>query len=259
MSLLHKVNRYKNLINYFGNWVGFLLFKSGKSNAFQFNMRNGFQIQVPRKMLPPFKESFLDQVYLKNFPSTQFLEGNPTIMDIGGNVGYFSLFMFSQNSAAKVYSFEPMPFNFSQMRSYAETYPNFEWHIENKAIGPNNDPLVLYTSTVDEFSTMAGVFGDERRSKSIEVESKTISQVIDENHLGKIDLMKLDCEGSEYEIFKSMTENQIKAVSHYSIETHPGNNKEESHEFLLNFLKEHGYQAVDQMNADGTGYIWAWI
>ena len=246
------------MIANFKNWGAFLLFKSGTQSSFLFRMRNGFEIDVPRQMLPPFKESFFDRVYLKEFPNASFLDGEPTIIDIGGNVGYFSLFMISQSSNARVISFEPMPFNFDQLRKYQGSYQGYNWEIVNKAVGGSNDPLILYTSTVDGFSTMAGVFGDENRSTKIEVESIVWSQVIEKFGLNKIDLVKLDCEGSEYAIIRSMSDDQLNDIQHFSIETHPGQSDSESHYSLMSFMNEKGFKTKDQMNADGTGYIWAW-
>ena len=258
MSLAHKFNRYRNLVAEFRNWASFLFFKSSSQDSFLFKMRNGFEVEVPRQMLPPFKESFFDRVYLKEFPSTSFLKGEPTVIDIGGNVGYFSLFMLSQSSGARVISFEPMPFNFVQLKKYQNSYQGYNWEIVNKAVGGSNEPLILYTSTVEGFSTMSGLFGDENRSTKIEVESIVWNQVIEKYRLNKIDLVKLDCEGSEYAIIRSMSDDQLNAIQHFSIETHLGQSDSESHDSLLVFMKEKGFKTKDQMNSDGTGYIWAW-
>lgn len=258
MSLSHKINRYKNLIADFSNWPSFLLFKSGKTNAFNFKMKTGFEIEVNRKMLPPFKESFFDRVYLKHFEALFSDNLSPTIVDIGGNVGFFSLYMLSQNPKAKVVAFEPMPFNYAQLKSYNDHYSQFNWTVVNKAVSDQNDPLVLYSSTIDGFSTMASLFEHQGKKHKIEVPAVTYSQIVEEFKFEQIDLLKMDCEGSEYAILYAMTDEQLTQIKNMTIESHPGSTKENSHQGLLAFLKDKGFSFKEQMNDDGTGYIWAW-
>lgn len=257
MSIANKINRYRSLIRCFKNWPAFLTFKLGGKDSFLFKMRNGFEIEVTRKMLPPFKESFFDGIYLKHFPHHK-IPTNPTIIDIGANVGFFSLAMFSKFSEAKIVAFEPMPYNFSQLNAYKESYPHFNWKIENKAVAENNDGLTLFSSTIEGFSTMAGVFASGSRSEKIEVPTLTLDQVMSENEIEKIDLLKLDCEGSEYSILYGLDHKCFDKISLMSIESHPGSAEDQNHESLLSFLHSKSFETKDQMNSDGTGYIWAW-
>lgn len=258
MPANHKINRYKNLIADFRNWPSFLVFKSGKSEVFNFKMRNGFEIKVNRKMLPPFKESFFDRIYLSQFKN--LFKGNdvPTIIDIGGNVGFFSLYMLSQHPQARVISFEPMPFNFGQLKKYNEHYRHLNWEVVNKAVSDKNDPLVLYSRTIEGFSTMASLNPHEGEQEKIEVPSMTYSEMVSEFNLERVDLMKMDCEGSEYPILYSMTDEELKNIRNMCIESHATSIPENSHANLLKFLKEKGFNFKEQMNLDGTGYIWAW-
>tara|TARA_B100000965_G_C19602712_1_gene763785 strand:+ start:11044 stop:11820 length:777 start_codon:yes stop_codon:yes gene_type:complete len=257
MLFKQKLNRYKNLISDFSNWPSFIGFKSGKKPSFQFRMRNGFKIEVKRQMLPPFKESFFDKVYLKHFPENS-LPHNPVIVDIGANVGFFSLAMFSQFPKARIFAFEPMPFNFQQLNSYKKGYPEFDWKIERKAIADHDNGIILHSATVDSFSTMAGVFATDWQGEKIEVPTLTLGAVVKKNNLEKIDLLKLDCEGSEYAILYSLNDSDFDRINLMSIESHPGTAESQNHRSLLIFLNQKGFTTKEQMNPDGTGYIWAW-
>jgi len=259
MLLVHKLRRYRSLISQFTNWPGYLSFKGGKAPAFKFRMRNGFEIEVQRKMLPPFKESFFDQVYLKGYPESFKMPEEPVIVDIGANVGFFGLFIFSQYPSARVFGFEPMPFNYKQLNQYQDTYPQFAWKNYNEAVSENRNGLTLFSSTIDQFSTMAGVFATDGRGEKIEVKTLTLVDVMDQNELSHIDLLKLDCEGSEYSILYNLSDEQLSKVTNLSIETHPGGSDSESHDALKSYLVEKGFALTDKMNDDGTGYIWAWV
>lgn len=259
MSIGHKLNRYKSLISQFANWPEYLSFKAGSEDSFRFKMKNGFEIEVPRKMLPPFKESFFDGVYLKGLPKEFEMPSKPIIVDIGANVGYFGLYMLSQFSGARVFGFEPMPFNFKQLSKYQKEYSNHDWKNFNQAVADHNNGLTLYSSTLDQFSTMAGVFEADGRGEKIEVSTLTLTEVMEANKLDHIDLLKLDCEGSEYAILYSLSDQQFQNIHNFCIETHPGHSGDQNHDALKAFLKTKGYALNDKMNDDGTGYIWAWI
>jgi FkbM family methyltransferase len=253
-----KVRRYRSLIGSFKNWRKFLVFKSSKKPEFNFMMRNGFHINVKRQMLPPFKESFFDNIYFDGFPPEKSLTDAPVVIDIGANVGFFSLNIFSKYPQAKVIAFEPMPFNYAQLLDYHQEYKDFNWVIENKAIADHSDGITLYTSTVDGFSTMAGVFKQGGQANQINVETITLNEVIDANMLHKIDLLKLDCEGSEYAIIYALPDEYLFRISLLSIETHYGNDDNENHKALVAHLKMKGMNLKDKVNKGGTGYIWCW-
>lgn len=255
----HKIHRYKSLISNFKNWPQFLAFKTKGGSAFHFKMRNGFEIEVPKKMLPPFKESFFDGVYFKEFPSEKVPAGGELkVIDIGANVGYFSLFMFSRYPQASVYSYEPMPFNYHQLKTYQDHYSQFDWQTEQKAVADHRDGITLFSSTLDGFSTMASVFTAEQKGEKIEVETLTLEDVFDQYRLEALDLIKLDCEGSEYAILYNSPATLLEKIKLMSIETHPGSGEGENHEAMIAFLKEQGLNLREQRNDDGTGYIWAW-
>ncbi|TCL07823.1 FkbM family methyltransferase [Roseivirga ehrenbergii] len=252
-----KVRRYRSLIGNFKNWKEFLVFKSSKMPAFNFEMRNGFHINVKRQMLPPFKESFFDNIYFDGFPPEKRLTASPMVIDIGANVGFFSLNIFSKYPKAKVIAFEPMPFNYAQLLEYQQEYNDVNWVIENKAIADHSNGLTLYTSTIDGFSTMAGVFKEGGKSSEINVETITLSDVIRSNNIDNIDLLKLDCEGSEYAILYTLPDNDLAKISMISIETHYGNDFSENHNALVKYLKLKGWNLKEESKKD-TGYIWAW-
>ena len=255
----HKIHRYKSLVSSFKNWPQFLVFKTGNGTAFKFKMRNGFEIEVPKKMLPPFKESFFDGVYFKGYPESKIPTGEDiNVIDIGANVGYFSLFMFSRYPKANIFSYEPMPFNYNQLKHYQDHYSSFNWQAEQRAVANRHDGLVLHSSTINGFSTMASVFDSEKKGERIEVETLTLEDVFNKYYLEALDLIKLDCEGSEYAILYNSPESLLAKIELMSIETHPGSGEGENHQAMLQFLKRQGLQMKDQMNSDGTGYIWAW-
>jgi FkbM family methyltransferase len=133
-----------------------------------------------------FINLFLDDEYgLKSLGITP-----KTIVDIGANIGLFSQMAGALFPKAKIHAFEPNPRiheyltkNLSQMG--AKFFP--------EAVG-----AVSGTGrSIDEGDSRSGVF-----LKGGEIPIVAFSTVVDCIG-GKIDLLKLDCEGGEWEIFQA--------------------------------------------------------
>lgn len=80
---------------------------------------------------------------------------------------------------------------------------------------------------------------DNKRKKpyeySKEVETITLKEIIEK--YGKIDLLKMNIEGSEYPIIKNTDDKIFKDIAQMTIEAHWGYEKEYNLEYMLNLLK----------------------
>ena len=59
-----------------------------------------------------------------------------------------------------------------------------------------------------------------KNSNSVQVESITLQKVFELNNIKKCNLLKLDCEGSEYEIINSLPDNYFSMIDKMIIEYH---------------------------------------
>lgn len=245
------------MIRHIANWPSYLLFKSGNNKgAFTFRLRNGKSITVQKQMFPPFKEIFFDRVYLKNLPARLRDMQDPVVIDIGANVGFFSLFALLQFPKAQIFSFEPMPFNYRVLQDYHEGVKEPRWKIYNEAIAADESGLTLHYMNEDAFSTMASVFHQRNEQNSIKVPTQSLSGFIKSQGLDRVDFLKMDCEGSEYGIFYATEPEDFKRIHFMSIETHRGNEPEHQHAALVDFLRKQGYQLQEE-DYGKVGYIWA--
>ena len=113
-----KAYRVLNMISNVENWISYVLYKStGKKGAgFTFRLRNKFKISVPNQIIPEFKESFFEEVYFKHLPKNIFEVQKPVVIDIGANVGFFSLLAWYKLPTSKVIAFEPIARNFKLLK-----------------------------------------------------------------------------------------------------------------------------------------------
>lgn len=257
-SSKNKIRRYRNLVKHVANWPAYLLFKIiDGQKYFNFQLRDSFAVEVDRKILPSFKESFFDNIYLQALPADMLQKSYPLIVDIGANAGFFSLNMFYHFPNAKVYAYEPVPFNFEILKKYQRTFPDFDFHIFQEAVGGEDTRLKLSLSTLEGYTTMASVFENDSRGYQIEVPAHRLETVFRTQQLTHVDLLKLDCEGAEYQILYQSSDAVLDQISCMSIETHQGSKPEENLPALRSFLGQKGFITV-ALEEGKYGYLWAW-
>lgn len=235
MRLLNNIRNHSNWPSYFTDKY----FNKDK-NEFCFKTRNGLEITVPKRLLHTYKECFFDEAYTNGLPDN-IINKTPVVIDIGANVGYFSLFILNKFPQAKVYSFEPMPVNFKLLNKYKNENLQLDFTVFNKAVSNTNETIVLAYNADDSFTTSATILKNTNQSDTVEVSAITLASIIKENKIEKIDLLKLDCEGSEYKILYECPKNILQRVSAISLETHQGENINENTKTLAQFLEEQGF------------------
>lgn len=249
------------MINRVGNWPYYLLRKIfGFHNTFTFHIKKFRKISVPPKMLGPFKENFFDKIYFRHIPKQVFKKkSSPIIIDIGANVGFFSMSAFAQFPKAKIYAFEPHPFCFQVLSSYKKDNQDLKWNIYNKAVSDKNEPITLNTSSIEAFATMTSTFKHKTiHDKVFTVDAIRLDSFIKEEQITEIDFIKLDCEGAEYSILYSLPAETFDHIKSLGIETHRGMEEDQNIYSLNKYFQNLGYSTKMVIETDYAGYIWAW-
>lgn len=253
-----KTRRYLNIFRTVNNWGEYLYKKAtGFGDYFEFDIKNFGKIKVVKNTLGPFRENFFDDVYLSKVPKDNLNKPGAIIIDIGANIGYFSLSFLSRYPEAKIYAYEPHPYCFEQLKKYREEFPQFDLQIYKKAVGEKAGNLVLYASKLDGFATMSSIFEGDNKKERFEIESITLEHIIEDKGLDHIDLIKLDCEGSEYPIIYSASDQVLDKIESFCIETHRGKLENENLPSLVKYLQSKKFK-TEHLDEGGTGYIWAW-
>lgn len=141
------------------------------------------------------------------------------IFDIGANIGIASIYLATRFPQAKIFSFEPVPSNFSLLQANVAAFPNV---IPCPlALGPvdgeidmfySDDPLneggySLYRQGVDA-------------TRTVRVAIKNPASFMREYAISQVDMIKIDTEGSEHGILSAFDPAVLRAVKWISGELH---------------------------------------
>jgi FkbM family methyltransferase len=171
------------------------------------------------------------------YKARENIEQGSTIIDIGSNTGFFSILASKLCGEGKVYSIEAYPLNFKKLKKNIEI--NSIRNIEpfNFFIGSSNNIRKLGISNENEGN--CGGYTNDLDKKIIEVQGKTLNNLIKENQIGKIDFMKVDCEGAEYEIFETLGNKTFENIKLLAMEIHYINGKNPFE--LIGLFKRKGF------------------
>ncbi len=251
--------RYLNLIKNVDNWPSYLTFKMGlnKADPVVFKLKqSSVRLSMIPSMKPLFGEIFMKEVYGPALKS--IAQENPVIIDVGGNMGYFALYSFFRKPKAKIFSFEPVPRNFSFLTKHKEAHPHLDWELYNTAVSSREGLFDFYYN--DEYSpegvdVSASLFPPERiftvdtSHKKISVPVINFGKWFEEKGISRCDLLKLDCEGAEYDIVYSLPDKYFPSIRYIVADVHKMSKENENIDALAAFLEKKGY-AVNTVNSE---------
>jgi FkbM family methyltransferase len=128
------------------------------------------------------------------------------IVDVGANVGYFTLIAAKANPAATVYAFEPGSEIFQRLQRNIRLNDLGNVRAECSAASDGDGTIAFYLPNVDTLplagSTKQGWAGDVRK---VEVPAVTLDMYSKAQHAERIGLVKMYCEFHEPEVLRGMT------------------------------------------------------
>ena len=137
------------------------------------------------------------------------------VVDLGANVGLSTLYFKSIYPNATIIAVEPDKDNFELMTRNVGACPNV--YCLNNAIWNTSKTLGVYDSGGGEYSYLVK---EESESEIGSVRSVTINDIMERFELQKIDLLKIDIEGSEKELFSGHYASWLHKVDCIVIEVH---------------------------------------
>lgn len=215
-----KIKRLWSIVATFSNYWDFLALYYGMTSLDQLTLltRNGLRIRARNNHWDAviITEIFLDRAYLKMFTS---LPPQPVIVDIGGYIGDFSLYA-AYELGARVITYEPTPENYALL-------------MENVALNGLKDQITCHNAGVDgqpgsimlnldrsDGALHASRYMYATTPERIEIRTVSVAGIMADNALTHIDVLKIDCEGCEYDILSTLTPDIFDKIDRIVFEYH---------------------------------------
>jgi FkbM family methyltransferase len=224
-----------------------LPFHKASSQPIRVELRDGCQFLVRSLMdLWIVKETCLDRIY----EESPLLLGKDSVMvDIGAGLGDFTVHIACTYPGCRVYAYEPFAESFrlleqnlalNDMTGGVQAFP--------LAIGARSGPMRLQTATGVAVRHSTAASGEASGSPAtIRVDGLSLDDAFRRLGFSRCGLLKVDCEGGEYDIFFHASPGTLKKIGRIAMEYHDGMT-EHSHGELVAFLTRHGFSVRTRPN-----------
>jgi FkbM family methyltransferase len=141
------------------------------------------------------------------------------VLDIGANVGATALYFARLFPNARIYAFEPAPDNFAVLERNIANSKRIRGF--NFGLGTGDAELELYHS--DNPVNFGGYSLHPKgsdTSKKVRIRVRKVAAVLEELSLEKIDVVKVDTEGAEWDILTAFPENVLQTAQYVTGELH---------------------------------------
>ena len=178
-----------------------------------------------------------------------FLKDSDIIIDVGAHVGLFSTYASQFCKKGKIFCFEPIKENYQLLLENVKNNNLDNLYCFNQAVY-NNEKIKIF---LDEDNAAHSLFGIG--SEFVEIQSTSIKKIMDENRIEECNFLKLDCEGSEYEIISSVSDENLKKIKKISLEYHFSDSKPEKLNYLKQKLISAKFELEEYPSSGGMGIL----
>ncbi len=201
----------------------------------------GYEIVYRNKSLD--KLVITEQYKLGEYSEVEVKEGY-TVIDIGGHIGTSSIAYARQvGKTGKVYSIEADPSNYDILKINKERNKIENLFLYNLAlVGDKN--LKEIDIIIDGNNTAGHSLYESKIDTSIKVkvQAKTLIDFCKDERIEKIDILHMDIEGGEFDIFFNTPKDFLNNINQIVFEYHDLFNTGHTHEELLEMLDSMGYE-----------------
>lgn len=184
-----------------------------------------------------------------------YVQDDAVVIDIGANIGVFSIKAARRANNVRVFSYEPMIGN-NEMLKRNIMLNGLERFVTPflMAVSDKKGEQEIFFTSGDSGGASFHNYKSGENVSSIKVPCTTLSDIFKENNINKCDFLKMDCEGAEEAIILNAPKELFQKISSMTIEWHQPLNKLSIEEFR-SLLFDVGYKSEYNSN---TLTLYAW-
>ncbi len=252
--ILKKLRVAWSIIPYFRNPLRYTLaYYSILPSPNRLDLKNGDSF-----ITEDYKSAFsvIKEIYaMKEYdPALKGLREEPLIIDIGANIGVFDVRAKRMYPKSKIISYEPFGNNFNLLK-------------KNLALNKVENVFTYKLGVADKKQVKTLYIHKEnlganslynKTDTTVKIFTISLNQAFSQNKISKCDLLKLDCEGAEFDILYNASKSTFNKINKIFLEYHDYSNSGKA-EDLAKFIANQGFNvklrpfAVDR----SLGYILA--
>lgn len=182
------------------------------------------------------KEIFADEVYKVNENATV-----RSVLDIGANIGLAVAYFKMKFPSANIECYEPDENSFALLQKNVKenSWENVKCYRE--AVSKKDG--FLFGAPLEEMASVNSKFTSNESDEKNKVPSKDIAVILQQ----QFDVVKMDIEGAEWDVFnRIMQDNLITKVNYWFVEFHGIENNQKQLEEILHCFMQNGYQREER-------------
>lgn len=219
-------------------------------------LRNGLVFRVRTAMdVWIIKETCLDRDYE---PAGFEIQNNWVVVDLGAGLGEFCIAAARQSRSGVVYAYEPFPESLELLKENIALNHVTNVKTSPLAVGAGAAEMRLKTATgLPVLHSTAGE-DDNAEGDAIPVPGTSLDEVFRAQGIEHCDLLKIDCEGAEFDILLHVSCATLARVKRICLEYHNGATRF-VHTALVRLLEQNGFAVRVRANPvhAHTGLIYA--
>lgn len=259
-ALIYYVYSLAEMLTHFKNWpnlLPYLLRRPGSGTVKLEVRRPHIEVLVRGAMdIWSVKETLLDQFYSRYGVPVQ--EGW-SVIDIGAGIGDYCLHAAYGNAGVNMVAFEPFPGSYSLLQQNLVLNGLESIRTYQKAVWGSNGTLKLNLDTGEPLQFISQeISTSDNGDNYLMVDALSLEAVLTSELLEEVDLLKMDCEGAEYEILLNAPTKVLERIKRIIMEYH-NIDDEHHHQMLVAFLEKQGYRVTCYQNFvhQHIGYLFA--
>ncbi len=200
-------------------------------------LRAGYKFKV-RSLMDVWvvKETCLDRDYERNCSQ---IEDGWVIVDVGAGLGDFAISVAKKHPHCQIYAFEPFPESFNLLRENLRLNGVSNVIASPAAIGAKSGHAFLATTgKAVQHTTTHPASSNEN---TVKVPMLSLRELFDSNNVEYCDLLKIDCEGCEFDALLNTPPEILTMVRRICLEYHDGFTQF-SHVDLVDHLQQSGFR-----------------
>lgn len=211
-----------------------------KYEVYKVNKSTKFKIRVGSMDKPTILDIYRTGEYERHGFK---IKNEDVVVDLGAHIGSFSVLASRiVGKKGKVYSFEPDKHSYELLRFNKEINKCSNIKLSKIAVWKNSQPVNFHSSELDSWSS--SIYRSDLENE-YKVKTKPLPLIL--KSVGKkVDFLKIDVEGVEFDIFKNLVKKDLKNVDKIVLEFHDFiRDNVDEHKEIVKKLESFGYKVAE--------------